>query len=137
MKKIGRGVRSLLPVVRRVEGVNMKNIIKCVRPVCLIYFVIIITFSLSACVYGRFGNPSIADQSKVGQVKVGKTKEEVKQILGTPTGTTQSATGDNEIWVYTHHYTQDNFIWATKYTFHLSVVFDKDGIVKSVSKGAQ
>lgn len=113
----------------------MKNIIKCVKLVCLIYLVIIITFSLSGCVYGKFGNPSITDQSKVEQVKVGQTKEQVEQILGKPTGT-QFSTNNEEIWVYTYSYTKEAIL-ATHYSYRLSVLFNKSGIVKNISKGAQ
>ena len=60
----------------------MKN----VKLVWLICLVIVITFSLSGCVYSKFGNPSITNQSEVEQVKVGQTKEQVQQILGKPTG---------------------------------------------------
>lgn len=112
----------------------MKNIVKYVKLVCLIYLVIILTFSLSGCVYGKFGNPSITDQSKVEQVKVGQTKEQVEQILGKPTGTQFSASND-EVWVYTYAYTKE-IILATTYSWRLSVLFDKDGKVKNISKGA-
>jgi len=113
----------------------MKSIIKYVKLVCLIYLVIIITFSLSGCVYGKFGNPSITDNSKVEQVKVGQTKEQVEQILGKPTGTQFSA-NDEEVWVYSYSYTKETLV-ATNYTFRLSVLFNKDGKVKHISKGAQ
>lgn len=95
----------------------------------------LITFSLSGCVYGQFGNPSITDQSKVAQVKVGQTKEQVQQILGKPTGT-QFTTNNDEIWVYTYSYTKE-ILLATTYTYRLSVLFDKGGIVKNISTGAQ
>ena len=110
----------------------MKN----VKLVWLICLVIVITFSLSGCVYGKFGNPSITNQSKIDQVKVGQTKEQVQQILGKPTGT-QFTTNNDETWVYTYSYIKDNSFTATTYTLRLSVLFDKDGMVKNISKGAQ
>ena len=113
----------------------MKNIIKYVKLVCLICLVMVSTFSLSGCVYGKFGNPSITDQSKVEQVKVGQTKEQVQQILGKPTGT-QFTTNNEESWVYTYSYTKETIL-ATTYTYRLSVLFDKDGKVKNISTGAQ
>lgn len=96
---------------------------------------LVMTVFMSGCVYGKFGNPSITDQSKVAQVQVGQTKEQVKQILGEPTGTKFSA-NDEEIWVYSYSYTRET-IGATTYTFRLSVLFNKNGTVKNVSKGAQ
>ncbi len=108
----------------------MKSV-KLVWLICLV-----ITFSLSGCVTGRFGNPSITNQHKVEQVKAGQTKEQVQQILGKPTGT-QFTTSNDETWVYTYSHTKDNGFTATTYSYRLSVMFDKDGIVKNVSTGAQ
>lgn len=96
----------------------------------------LITFSLSGCVYGQFGNPSITDQSKVAQVKVGQTKEQVQQILGKPIGT-QFTTNNDESWVYTYKYTQGGVFTDTTYSYRLQVLFDKGGIVKNISTGAQ
>jgi len=93
------------------------------------------TVFMSGCVYGRFGNPSITDGSKVEQVKVVQTKEQVQQILGKPTGT-QFTPNNDEMWVYTYQYTKEVLL-ATTYSYRLSVLFDKDGIVKNISKGAQ
>ena len=89
---------------------------------------------LSGCVYGKFGNPSITDQSKVEQVKAGQTKEQVEQILGKPTGT-QFSPNNEEIWVYTYSYTKE-MVLATHYSWRLSVLFGKNGKVKNISKGA-
>lgn len=110
----------------------MKN----VKQICLICLATVITFSLSGCASGEFGNPSITDQSKVSQVKAGQTKEQVQQFIGKPTGT-QFTTNSDEIWVYTYQRTKDNGFTVTTRSYRLSILFDKGGIVKNISTGAQ
>lgn len=87
-------------------------------------------------------------QQKSGRLPTGITgriaPESVVDLLrndwsawaGICTGT-QFTTNNDETWVYTYSYTKDNFFVATTYTHRLSVLFDKDGIVKNISKGAQ
>ncbi len=110
----------------------MKNIIKYVLFACLFC---LIAFSLSGCIHSAFGNPSILDQSKVEQVIVGQTKEQVQEILGKPTGT-QFSTDNEETWVYAYAYTKETIL-ATRYSYRLSILFNKKGTVKNISKGTQ
>ena len=105
---------------------------------------------LSAC--ATSGNPAVLDQSIVTQIKLGQsTKEDVRRLLGEPnyTSITQISSRQNEVWAYGYLKHETNpliyvpvvglFVLAFgglgEYESEsVSVSFDQDGIVRSMSK---
>ncbi len=122
---------------------------------CILSFIIPFFLILSGCVSG--GNPSILDQTAVGQIKEGvTTKDEVMKLLGKPNSVGRgSGTFPGmvpalpavplkyEVWTYQHVSVETDaatFIpivglvagGATSHVNSLTLYFDENGIVKYI-----
>lgn len=91
-----------------------------------------------------YGNKAIEDQSKVAQVQVGSTQEEVRAAIGDPAKI--DFTGDQEVWTYTLTRAQVRaasfipivgiFAGGMDATGkNLTVLFDKSGKVAKIGEG--
>lgn len=101
-------------------------------------------FSVSGCMSIQGGQQSIADESKVSQIRKGKsTKVDIMNLFGEPGGKSFEENGD-EVWVYMYTKTSvdpKTYIpivgafagGASSKTNNLSIVFAKNGVVKSYS----
>lgn len=99
------------------------------------------------------GNPAVMDQSIVSQIEIGKsTKADVRRLLGEPNSSSvfQTAGQEHESWGYAYAKHETNpwifvpivglFVLAfgdagESESANLGVSFDKEGIVRSITKG--
>ena len=114
------------------------------------FFLLLASLLLAAC--ATSGNPAVLDQTIVGQIKIGQsTKEDVRRLLGAPNHTsfTQVFNQQTEVWAYGYAKHETNpllyvpiiglFVmaaggWGEHESGSVAVSFDKDGIVRSMSK---
>ena len=89
----------------------------------------------------NFGQDTIRDESKVSQIKVGKsTTKDVEALLGTPNSTQRM--GNELTWTYVSTNVHANayvpflnMAGNTMDSQNLTVTFDGRGLVKAVDKG--
>jgi len=112
--------------------------------------ILLASLLLTAC--ATSGNPAVLDQTIVSQIKIGQsTKEDVKRLFGEPnhTSITQVLNQQTEVWAYGYAKHETNpllyvpvvglFVlaagrWGEHESGSVAVSFDKDGIVRSMSK---
>jgi len=107
--------------------------------------ILVLAIGLNGCVYAH-GNKKISDVDSRSQIKRGvSTKADVLSLMGKPAGTTESENGE-ETWNYVYSKTEVRFTQFIPYVnmvaggsddenHYLTVLFDKNGVVKSISQG--
>jgi len=112
--------------------------------------ILLTSLLLTAC--ATSGNPAVLDQTIVDQIKIGQsTKEDVQRLFGKPTTTSVSQFNNfqSEVWAYGYAKHETNpliyfpviglFViaaggWSEHESGSVAVSFDKEGIVRSMSK---
>ena len=112
--------------------------------------ILLTSLVLTAC--ATSGNPAVVDPAIVSQIKIGQsTKEDIRRLFGEPTHTsvTQVLNQQTEVWAYGYAKQDTNPLiyvpvigllvlaaggWGEHESGSVAVSFDKEGIVRSMSK---